>query len=243
MVIPIYLISCGSQKKVPYYLENVNDTTGTSEVKIPELKIQPGDLLSIQVYSASTRTEADALYNLPAGGGGGGFLVDVNGDIEYPRLGTIHAEGMVKSDLAAEIKKRLTQPDTLLRNPSVIVRFLNFKIIVLGTVGREGVINLQGERVTILEAIGLAGGIPDHGRRNRVKVVREIDGKRETGYVDLTSKELFESPYYNMMQNDVVIVDPSNLKNKQADQAIVAARISFALSLITSAAFIYNIFK
>jgi polysaccharide biosynthesis/export protein len=244
LALPVYLISCGSQKKIPYYLENVTDTTVKEEVIIPELRIQPGDHLSIQVYSASTRPEADALYNLPSGSAGtGGFLVDANGNIEYPRIGTIKVLGMTKHELAAEIKKRLTEPVEVLTNPSVIIRFLNFKVTMLGQVVREGVLSIPGERVTILEAVGLAGGITDYGKRNSVKVLREIDGKRETGYIDLSSKDIFESPYYNLVQNDVVIVEPTKQRAKQTDQALVAARISFALGVITSAAFIYNIFK
>jgi len=241
----IYFISCGTQKRMPYYLENVTDTTGKGDVKIPELKIQKGDLLSIQVYSASTIPGADALYNLPAGGTGAnnGLLVDAYGNIEYPRLGTFQVEGLTKQELATQIKKRLTEPEVLLINPSVIIRFLNFKVTMLGQVAKEGVINIPGERVTILEAVGLAGGVTDYGKKTNVKIMREVDGKRETGYIDLSSKDIFESPYYNLVQNDVVIVEPTKQKAKQADQSIVLQRVTFALGIITSAAFIYNIFR
>jgi len=241
----IYFISCGTQKRMPYYLENVTDTTGKGDVKVPELRIQKGDLLSIQVYSASTKPEADALYNLPTGGtaASSGFLVDAYGNIEYPRLGTFQVEGLTKQELATQIKKRLTEPEVLLINPSIIIRFLNFKVTMLGQVAKEGVINIPGERVTILEAVGLAGGVTDYGKKTNVKIMREVDGKRETGYIDLSSKDIFESPYYNLVQNDVVIVEPTKQKAKQADQSIVVQRISFALGIITSAAFIYNIFK
>jgi polysaccharide biosynthesis/export protein len=246
---PIYLISCSSQKKTPYYLENVKDSI-PRDVKVPDLRIQKNDRLSIQVYSASTKPElSDALYNLPcntstaAAGTECGLLVDGNGDIEYPRLGTIHAEGMTKQELAAEIKKRLTTPVELLTRPNVIISIVNYKVTVLGQVNQEGVVKVLSERITILEALGLAGGITDYGKKDAVKVLREINGKRETGYVDLSSDSLFVSPYYNLMQNDVVTVEPTKQKRKQVDQAIVAQRITFALGLITSAAFIYNVFK
>ncbi len=248
-VLPLYLISCGTQKKAPYYLENVVDTSGKQEVKTPELLIQKNDQLSIQVYSMSTKPEAsDVIYNLPSAGAGsgastGGYLVDAYGNIEYPRLGTIHAEGLTKQELATEIKKRLTQPVELLKDPTVIIRFLNFKVIMLGQVGHEGPVNVPGERLTILEAIGLAGGITEYGKKNKIKIIREINGKREIGYIDLSSKTVFESPYYNLMQNDVVLVEPTKQKMSQTDQAALSQRISFALSLITAAAFIYNIFK
>lgn len=248
-LIPLYMVSCSTQKKYPTYnyVQNLSDTSDKGEVKIPELRIQKNDQLYIRVYSVSTRPDvSDAMFNLTendAQGATGGFLVDINGNIEYPRLGTIHAEGLTKQELAAEIKKRLTQPEELLRNPTVIIRFINYRVTVMGEVAKEGPITVPGERITILEAIGLAGGIKEFGKKNTVKVVREIDGKREVGVVDLSSKSLFESPFYNLMQNDIVFVDPSKMKAKQAEQSVVAQRVTFALSLITAAAFIYNIFK
>jgi polysaccharide export outer membrane protein len=250
LALPVYFISCGTQHKLPNYLENAVDTTIKEEVKFPELIIQKNDLLSIQVYSLSTQPEkSDVLYNLPAASAGGtsgsagGFLVDANGNIEFPRLGTFHAEGLTKQELAAQIKKRLTEPVELLKDPTIIIRFLNFKITVMGQVNREGPVTVPGERLTILEAVGLAGGITDYGKKNSVRVIRENNGKREIGIIDLSSKDVFESPYYNLMQNDIVFVDPTKQKAKQADQSLVTQKITFALSLITAAAFIYNIFK
>jgi len=251
-VLPVYLISCSTQHELPNYLDNVVDTTSKPDVKFPELIIQKNDLLSIQVYSLSTKPEADQLYNLQCGtttvGSSSGtttcgFLVDANGNIEYPRLGTFHAEGQTKHELAAQIKKKLTEPVELLKDPTIIIRFLGFKVTVIGQVGHEGPINVPGEKLTILEAIGLAGGITDYGKKNSVRVVREINGKREIGLVDLSSKALFDSPYYNLVQNDVVFVDPTKQKAKQTDQALVNQKITIALSLITTAALLYNIFK
>jgi polysaccharide biosynthesis/export protein len=248
LILPVYFFSCGSQKKAAaYYLDRASDTTLKRSVTFPELRIQKNDLLSIQVYSASTNPDVDRIYNLPvtesSGSQSGGFLVDVRGDIEYPRLGTIHAEGLTKQELAEIIKKKLIEPIELLKNPTVIIRFLNYKITVLGQVGREGIVTLPSEKVTILEAIGMAGGITDFGKKDKVKIIRELNGQREIGYIDLSSDSLFLSPYYNMMQNDVVIVEPTKQKTKQQDQAVVAQRISMAIGIITAAAFIYNIFQ
>jgi len=249
LVLPVYFISCSTQHQLPNYLDNIVDTTSKPDVKFPELIIQKNDLLSIQVYSVATKPEADQPYNLQCGTTTGssnstcGFLVDANGNIEYPRLGTFHAEGQTKQELAAQIKKKLTEPVELLKDPTIIIRFLGFKITVLGQVGHEGSINVPGEKLTILEAIGLAGGITDFGKKNSVRVIREINGKREIGLVDLSSKKLFDSPYYNMMQNDVVFVDPTMQKAKQTDQTLVTQKITIALSIITTAALLYNIFK
>ena len=233
---------------MPYYLEQVADTTFKATVKIPELRIQKNDEISIQVFDNSDNPEVSAkLYNLPAsqgasgaGSSGNGFLVDLNGNIEYPRIGNIHVEGMTKKELADFIKNKFSKE---LTNPSVIIRYLNFKVTLLGEINSQGVINNKSEKVTILEAIGQAGGITDFGNKSNVKVIREADGKREMGIVDLSSKNLFESPYYNLVQNDVILVEPTKQKAKMTDQSRVAQQVSFALSVITAAAFIYNVFK
>lgn len=250
LAIPIYLISCGATRKTqsPYYLQKVTDTTVKNEVTFTELKIQKNDNLSIQVYSASTKPEVDQLYNLPVstsnnGQAIGGFLVDANGNIQYPRLGTIHAEGLTKQQLGDTIREKLTKPVELLSNPTVIVRFVNIKITVLGNVGHEGVLSIPGEKLTILEAVGLAGGITDYGKKDKVKIIREADGKREIGYVNLSSDSLFKSPYYNLVQNDILIIEPTGRREQEAEQIKTYQKISFALTIVTVAATLYNIFK
>src|SRR5262245_31727925 len=117
----VHFVSCKPQQKLPNYLERVSDTTIRADVQIPELRIQKSDLLSIQVYSASTKPEvSDAIFNLPSQSTGTGettaaspgFLVDVNGNIEYPRIGLIKAEGLTKLQLADTIKRRINEKDS-----------------------------------------------------------------------------------------------------------------------------------
>ena len=262
-----FLVSCGTQKKASFnYIDNLDSARLNDTVRITEIKIQKNDLLSIQVYSSSLDPAADAPFNLgtgvnttsPISGGstgstpnssgtssslaGAGFLVDENGNIEYPRLGTIHADGLTKSELSAIIKTKLTSPVKLLENPSVVIRFLNFKVTVLGEVARPGAISIPTGHITVLEAIGLAGDIPVTGKKNTVKILREIDGRREIGYLDLTSKKIFDSPYYNLLQNDVVMVEVSKAKIRQSDQATLQ-RITTVLGIITSLTLVYNILK
>lgn len=256
----IYLSSCGTQHKVPVnYIEN-SDSAINNTVQLAEIKIQKNDLLSIQVYSNSLDPAVDAPYNLPGGssagntastgstsasGGSGssavtGYLVDETGNIEYPRFGTLHVEGLTKNQLTDLIKSKLTTPVELLKNPSVVIRFLNFKVTLLGEVGRPGSITIPTGHITILEAIGLAGDIPLTGKKNTVKILRETDGKREVGHIDLTSKDIFISPYYNLLQNDVVFVEPTKVKVRQSDQ-MTLQRITTVLGIITSLTLIYNI--
>ena len=249
-IIPLYFISCHTQKPLPNYLEATHDSVDKRNVIVPELRIQKNDNLSILVYSASTDPRVDELYNLrqqsaatPGQSTASGFLVDAHGDLEYPRVGVIHAEGLTKLELADVIERKINEKDSVLTNPSVIVRFLNFKVAVLGEVKSPGVMSIPGEKITILEAIGLAGDITDYGMKTSVKVVREIDGKREMGTINLASDSLFLSPYYNLMQNDVVLVAPTKKKAQKQETDIVLQRASFALSVITAITLVYSIFN
>ncbi len=235
------ITSCGTQKRAPQYLEQMRDTTIKNAVKFPELKIQKSDLLAIQVYSrALDKEKVDAPYNLSTTGSNvNGYLVDVNGDIEYPEIGKIRVEGMTKLQLEDFIKKKLGDQDGVLKNPSVIIRWLNYKITFIGEVNKEGVINIPGEKLNILEAIGLAGGITQFGKKETVRVIREIDGTREFGTVNLSSNEMFNSPYYHLLQNDVILVEPTKSKNRVEDQ-VKWQKITAAIGLITSLVFIYD---
>lgn len=252
----IFFVSCTPQKKAAYnYIENVSDTMSKGVVKEFEPVIQKNDVLSIQVYSNSTQPEiSDVLYNprvlnggagSSSGGGGNatsatsGYMVDMDGNLVFPRLGKIRAEGLTKRQLADTITSKITD----LENPTVVVRFLNYRITVLGEVSHQGTFTIPYEKVTIFEAIGLAGDIPVTGKKDNVRVLREVNGDREIGTVDLTSKNVFESPYYYLQQNDVVFVDVKKLKVKQVDQSLALQRITFGLSLIASIALLYNVFK
>ncbi|HJW17220.1 MAG TPA: polysaccharide biosynthesis/export family protein [Flavisolibacter sp.] len=240
--------SCRVQKRTfSNYLENVGDTTLPIPQNIPDPLIQKNDILSIKVYSMSINPATDIPYNLPeqavAGGSGtttSGFLVDQNGNIEYPRLGTVHAEGLTKEQLSNNIKDKLKEQ---LTQPSVIVRFVNYKITVLGEVRSPGTFTLPTDKVTILEALGLAGDITDFGKRASVKILRENNNQREIGTVNLTSKELFTSPFYHLQQNDVVFVEQESRKIRQQEQQNLSQQIGIATSIITAIALILNFIK
>jgi polysaccharide export outer membrane protein len=252
LLLALFFISCNSQKKAVYnYIENANDTLAKDAVKNFEPVIQKNDLLSIQIYSNSTKPEiSDALYN-PAvvsgasgnsaggSGGGSGYMVDLDGNIKFPRIGIVHAEGLTKRQLADTIVSKITD----LENPTAVIRFLNYRITVLGEVGHQGSFNIPNEKVTIFEALGLAGDIPVTGKKDNVRILREVNGDRQIGTVDLTSNKIFESPYYNLQQNDVVLVEVKKSKVKQSDQALALRRVAFVLSLVTTVALLYNIFK
>ncbi|HEY0354692.1 MAG TPA: polysaccharide biosynthesis/export family protein, partial [Flavisolibacter sp.] len=224
----------------------ISDTT-IKDSMFRQTVIQKGDLLSIRVYSLASgiNPEADAPYNLPDQGGSGntntaGILVDQNGNIEYPQVGVLKAEGLTREELAASIREKL---ESQLNRPTVVVRFINYKITVLGEVGSPSTFTVPTERITILEALGLAGDITEFGRKDNVKVVRDNNGEIVVGTIDLTSKDMFTSPYFKLKQNDVVMVDQTGKRIQQRERQEVAQQIGIATSIITAIALILNFIK
>ena len=118
---------------------------------------------------------------------------------------------------------------------------MNIKVTVLGEVGQQGLVNVPGEKLTILEAVGLAGGITEYGKKTTIKVMRESNGKREMAVVDLTSKDIFDSPYYNLVQNDVVIVEATRRKMDEQERARNFQKITLGVTLVTVTATLSNL--
>ncbi len=225
----------------------MRDTTLKEKVILKEPIIQKNDLMSIQIFSASLDPKVDLAYNIPFQTSSGpdisqqsGFLVDVSGNIEYPRLGTLHVEGLTKSEMATLIKTKLAGQ---LTDPLVLIRFINFRITIMGEVGSPGTKNIPTEKLTILEALGMSGDITEFGKKKSVRVLRENNGIREIGTIDLTSKEIFKSPYYQLQQNDVVLVEQTRYKMRQRDQQRVTQQLGFTLSMIGTIALLFSIFK
>jgi polysaccharide biosynthesis/export protein len=247
LILVASLFACRTKRAAVHnYLEDIRDTTFKKNVFIAEPVIQKNDLLSIQISSASLDPAVDQLYNQQVQQGNSqtgqmtGYLVDIRGNIELPRIGVVHAEGLTKDELAQQIKIKLKG---LLTQPSVIIRFQNFRITVLGEVRSGGVLTIPTERLTILEAVGMAGGITEFGTIQNVKILRENDGVRKLGVLDLTSQNIFQSPYYQLQQNDVVLVDQTSYKLRQAEQQRITQQIGFVLSILTAATLIYSIFS
>jgi len=241
--VAIIFSSCRSQKPLGY-VEDFTDTSGKVHVKYSEPLIQKGDQLSIVVYSDAIDGGAtDAMYNLANTGTENpstqGFLVDMEGNIQYPRIGKIKADGLTKAQLSEEIRKKLTGQ---LQNPSVLVHLLNFKITMLGQVSRPGPITIPTEKITILEAIGLAGDINDYGKKEEVVILRPTDSTIEHGTIDLSSKDLFASPYYFLRQNDVVLVNPNKYGARLGEQ-VFNQRLGLAFSVVNMLILLYGIFS
>lgn len=217
------LAACASPKEV-VYLQDVLPFKEEAIQKEYEVSVHRDDLLAIIVNSKEP--ELALPFNMPlvtfqVGGQNNtqqrllGYLVDENGDIDFPILGKIHVEGLTRMQVTDLVRKRLVEED-LLKDPIVTVQFLNFKVSVLGEVIRPGTFTLSGDRITLLEALSMAGDLTIYGKRDRVAVIRENNGKRTIQFHDLRSSELFNSPYYYLQQNDIVYVEPNKAKSGQS---------------------------
>ncbi len=167
------------------------------------------------------------------------FLISTDGTVNLPSLGVMKAAGLSLKELREDILKKVS---VYLENPSVNVRLLNFKVTVLGEVDNPGSFQVENERITLLEALGRAGDLTDYSNRKHIMVVREHNGVREYGEVDLKDTKFFTSPYYYLQQNDIIYVEPTRAKRDQLRQSTSAyvQPIGLALSLITTLVLLFR---
>jgi len=219
-----YLSSCNSYQS----LVNFNDYPRLPDGPQPitnfkPLKVQPSDILKIRV--SSTNATAVAAFNMSGSEEGGGgfdeFLVNSKGEIDFPTVGKILVEGLEIEEVKDRVLERLMpffeQP------PIVQVRLTNFRVNVNGEVAAPGSFNVYNDRLTVLEAISLAGDFTSYSQRDSVLIIREQGGVRNFGYVNFYSSDIFSSPYFYLQQNDVVYVRPN--KNKVTTVRDPATRV------------------
>jgi polysaccharide export outer membrane protein len=231
----VLLTSCSPTRNLVYFNDLKGQGIYTENItnKVAPL-IQADDLLNIAV--SSLNAESNLLFNngvLPSPGGSSanvnksaeGYLVGGDGTINFPVLGTVKLAGLTKEEavrkMTAEIKNHV-------KNPLVTIRFLNFKITVVGEVNRPSTFTIPTERINILEALGLAGDLTAFGKRENILLIREKDGIRTATRVNLASKDILNSPYFYLQQNDVLYVEPVKLKALQGSSS------TFYVPLITA---------
>jgi len=240
--ITILFNACASPEKIVYFQDS-NGQVLSEDLINYEPKIQFGDILAINVSAI----EAEAaipfnLYETPLTSGSFAnakpltYLVNVDGDIQFPVIGKLKVGGLTTKQIADTLTKVLVD---YIKNPIINIRLVNFKVSVLGEVKNPGAYVVDNERISIIDAISLAGDLTIHGKRESVLLVREIDGKRTFVTIDLTNKTLFNSPYYFLAQNDVIYVAPNKTKvNASAVGANTGVLVSSASILIALIALI-----
>ncbi|MBO9200134.1 MULTISPECIES: polysaccharide biosynthesis/export family protein [Niastella] len=248
--------SCTNVKNLQY-LKGSFDSTRLSKINIPEALIQKGDLMGITVYSddpiatAAVTRQSGGVANINLNPTSSalasnsasttGYLVNQQGDLELYKIGMLHAEGLTKEQLADTLEYLYAQKD-LLKNPYVEIRYLNYKITVIGEVNRPGPVAVPTDKLNAFEAVGLAGDITVYGRRDNVLVVRETNGVRQFGTLNLKDPNVFLSPYYYLQQNDLVIVDVAKNKGYVNNQSAFQT-ISIGATIVSMAAVIISLLR
>ncbi|MEH6765232.1 MAG: polysaccharide biosynthesis/export family protein [Aequorivita antarctica] len=212
LLICISLFSCATKKEIVYFQDAESLNLKEIETSFEPI-IEPNDILYITVSSMDE--EVTRPFKRTIGSEGSpitnniqlqGYLVDSEGNIRFPVLGTLPVMGKTRGTVEKELKTKLSEYIT---DVVVDVRIINFKVTVIGEVKAPGVFRIQDERVTLPEAIALAGDLTQDGNRKQITVIREEDGVRKVSQIDYTSSQLFTSPYYFLKQNDIVYVEPS----------------------------------
>ena len=238
--------SCQSYKKVPYLQDAEVVLYDTRDVELYDAKIMPKDLLTIVVSCTSpelaTQNNA-ALSNTTTQPVLQQYLVDNDGNINFPVLGELHVGGLTKKATEQMIVEKLKPYIT--ETPIVTVRMVNYKISVIGEVARPGTFTISNEKVNILEALAMAGDMTVYGLRDDVKLIREnANGKQEIIPLDLNKAETILSPYYYLQQNDIIYVTPNKAKARNSDIGTSTSLWFSATSILVSiASLLFNILK
>lgn len=231
----LLLASCASNEKL-IYMQGAE--SGTTELSEYQNTLQPDDKLMITVtseepelandynmlyvFTMSTQLQGavndDSVYT---------YLIDQEGNIEFPELGKIYLAGLTRIEAEAKIKKLIS---LYIKNPGVNIRVLNFKVSVLGEVAAPGPQRVIGERMTIFEALSAAGDLTIYGKRKDILLIREKDGKRMMTEIDITNPDIVNSEYYYLAHNDVLYVKPNKTK---VNSSAVGPNLTIAISALS----------
>lgn len=233
------LASC-SRRNLVYFKDLPQSSQySTSSVLNIEPKLQSGDILSIRVNSLSP--ESNAIFNAGIQTTGNtnneinGYLIDKSGSINFPMIGKIKLSGLTTEQARERMTKEVGK---FVKDPIVNLRVANFKITVIGEVSRPASFTVTNEKINLLEALGMAGDMTVYGKRENVLVIREKDGQRMMARVNLNTKDVMNSPYFYLQQNDVVYVEPSAAREVQGTNSnryfsIIVSLTSLATLIIS----------
>jgi polysaccharide export outer membrane protein len=221
LILLMTVSSCVTSKEIIYFQDEPVTKSNQMDLN-PAITYKPNDLLFISIggnkdavapfnlpaisYSASD-VDANGQLKMPT------YLIDVNGNIEYPVLGTLNLAGLTRMQATAFLKNKLSE---YVKDPIVNIRLINFTITVLGEVNSPGTYTVEDERISFTEALGMAGDLTIHGIRENVFLIRENNGVKQFTQFDLTSINVVNSPNYYLQQNDVIYVQPNKAKIRSA---------------------------
>lgn len=261
-VVILLITGCKTNKQIVYLQDSGNMISyqDSTIAPIPDISLKVGDLLTITVnsntpeaalpfnlssVSSQSGSNSNNLGNAMGSSGGSmqNYLVDTRGDIMFPIIGKIRVAGMTKTELSDYINKQI-YPRYIKEVPIITIRYANFKVSVLGEVNNPGVCSIDNEKVSIFEAIALAGDLTIFGKRDNVLIIRETNGKRETVRIDLRDKRLINSPYFYLQQNDILYIQPNDPKSRSSALSTVETlSISLIGTLFSLTSLLVNILR
>lgn len=260
IIVTLLTVSCSAHKNVPYIVgAETIPAEVLSHVSANEPVVMPGDLLNIEVSAANMSAvtpfnkgkyvdiEGDVVENRRTANNAVNsteyYLVNKNGDIDFPIVGKLHVGGMNKAAIETLIQGEL-YPKYLKEVPTVDIRFMNFKVTVFGAVKNPGVYEASNDRLNLFEALAMAGDLDIKGRRDNVKLIRtKSDGTHEIAVLNLNDKNILLSPYFNLQQNDMIYVEPNKSMAQNAWQInpAVGATITIVGGLSSIASLVIGI--
>lgn len=252
----VFLCSCGSSKNLTYFNDLQDSSAVISAIpKRPDPVVQAGDILVItvtslnaesnQLFNKGTIANTNATVTSTLGGLNTttveGYLVNSDGNISFPVLGQVRLIGLTREEVRRKMVEELS---TFVKDPIVSVRFNNFRITVVGEVSHPSTFVIPNEKISILEALGMAGDMTPYGRRNNVLLIREENGQRTIVRIDLNKHDVLNSPYYYLRQNDVVYVEPTKYRDPSTQRNLQLVSIGLSvISILTIVAVRINSLK
>jgi polysaccharide export outer membrane protein len=259
----VLLAACANPKNVIYFQDKPGAKAPVeygSMIEKPITYIKEGDIVDIAVSSVSSVLNNpsqdpvsvfnDGGFNYTfnptvsvAGGGGGanvnnkGYLVENDGYINFPVIGKVKIAGLSVNECQDKIKSYLS---THIKDPVVNVRILNFKVTVIGEAQRKGIVTAPNHSMNILEALAATGDVPISGRKDNVMVVREINGQKEFARIDLSSRDIFNHPYFYLKQNDIIYIEPNRIRRNEGNE-FLRFYLPVISSLISTGLAVYGI--
>ena len=224
VIISSLVFSCATKEDIVYFYEGKESLEGQKNLLDYEPKIEKNDVLRINVSSSSINEEIVAPFqrrtdSQQSQGGAGqdasltGYLVSPEGKINFPVLGEIMVEGLTRTEIQKKLENKI---EAYLKDPIVDVRIVNFSVTVLGEVGSPGRVRVSDGRITMPELLASVGSITYNGKRENITIIREVNGVKSIGTIDMTTTELFSSPYFYLKQNDIVYIEPTYRAVKSA---------------------------
>ena len=232
----LILSSCASNKKIIYLNEAAAGTT--SSLVEYQNKLQPDDNLIITVTADEptlaapfnlmyVNSQTSQLTNINSSDALTSYLIDQNGEIDFAGIGKVKLSGLTRIEAENKIKELVSRE---IVDPVINLRLINFKVSVMGEVLRPGTIRIVGDRVTILEALSLAGDMTIYGKREDIMVIREANGAKTVNYVDITDKDIINSPFYYLDQNDLIYVKPNKTR---VNSSVIGPNLTVGISALS----------